>query len=78
MSSTYDADYLELCRHFKERSHFAKLILDTSDDRENDEEDFEEINSFHYNWITGFRKGSELMWATEEECLYVSNAKIVK
>lgn len=76
-----DEKYLELCKQFAERSHHAKLVFDTSDiqllDKENDKFDDTVPLSFHYNWITGIRSDSELMWAVDEELMYVSNGKII-
>lgn len=82
MSSQYDEKYLELCKEFAERSHHAKLALNTSENElsdKNDEDEFEDIvpQSFHYTWVVGLRSDSELMYAVEEEMLYVSNGKIL-
>lgn len=80
MSSSCDAAYLQLCKSFAERSLHAKLAFDTScnldDDCENVLDD-SIPNSFCYEFIAGVRSDSELMWALEEEVLYMSNGKIV-
>lgn len=86
MSSLHDEAYLELCEKFAERSRHAKLAFDTSDNEvfryDDDDDDDEELddfvaNSFYYTLIVGLRSDSELMWAVEEENLYVSNGKII-
>lgn len=81
MSSSTDAAYLELCQKFADRSRNSKLRVNLFDDEEEEEGiEFDEFqpNILHYSWITGGRKDSELMLATEEECLFVSNGKITK
>lgn len=82
MSSQYDDKYLELCKEFAERSRHAKLAFNTSENELsdiNDNDEFEDIvpQSFHYTWVVGLRSNSELMFAVEEEMLYVSNGKIL-
>lgn len=79
MSSQYDKKYLELCKKFGERSRHARLAFNTSDIEllEDDDDDDCIPESFHYIFIVGVRSDSELMWATEEENLYVSNGKII-
>lgn len=81
MSSLCDETYLQLCEKFKERSRHAKLALNTNlNDLSSDEaEEFDDVipHSFHYLWIVGLRSDSELMWAVEEEAIYVSNRKII-
>lgn len=82
MSSSTDAAYLDLCKKFAERSEHSKLAINLLDEDEEEPEgvefDDDETNIIHYSWINGIRKDSELMYAVEEECLYVSNGKIVK
>lgn len=81
MSSLCDEEYIALCKTFAERSRHAKLAFDTSDDEflENESEKIDDLvpNGFQYTWIVGLRSDSELMWAVEEEVLYVSNGKII-
>lgn len=82
MSSSTDTAYLDLCKKFAERSNHSKLAVNLLDDDDDEEEgiEFDEFQpkALHYLWITGSRKDSELMYATEEQCLYVSNGKILK
>lgn len=79
--SACDETYLDLCNQFAERSKRASLFaidaINFSDDET--EESFGGVlpSSFHYIWIVGKRSDSELMWAVEEEILYVSNGKII-
>lgn len=81
MSSLGDKAYLELCKQFQERSRHAKLAFDTTDidlcGEEFDESNNYVPHSFHYLWTVGQRSDSELMWAVEEEVLYISNGKIL-
>lgn len=81
MSSSRDDSYRELCATFAERARCAKLCYDTNEsDYEKDGDNFGPIapTNFHYVWTVGLRSNSELMWAVEEETLYVSNGKILK
>lgn len=74
-----DNSYHELCKSFANRARNAKLHFDATEleDIYDETEDFVP-DDFHYSWIVGFRSTSEIMWAIEEEMLYVSNGKIVK
>lgn len=74
-----DEAYLKLCELFEEKAKHAKLCFNTDDDDENysDNDGFSVPKNFHYTWTVGIRSNSELMWAVEEEILYVSNGKIV-
>lgn len=77
---TSDTAYLELCKNFAERARHAKLTFDISCNLDDDPDDvFDQTipNNFCYEFSTGVRSDSELMWAMEEEVLYVSNGKIV-
>lgn len=79
-----DEDFSILCKVLEEKSKDAEKIfslfeqLDESS-ANNDVEDSNEImpQNFHYIWTPGKRSDSELMWAVEEEVLYMSNGKIV-
>lgn len=83
MSSLGDLSYSELCKKFAERSHHSQLainssILDDDDDPEGIEFDCENDPIYiNYCWINGKRKDSELLYALDEQCLYVSNGKII-
>lgn len=84
MSSLQDKNYIELCKKFAERSRHAKLAFDKDEDKDFDNiedksNEFDESipHSLNYTFITGDRKDSELMWVTDDECLYVSNGKII-
>lgn len=79
MSSSCDEDYLQLCKTFEERSRRANFSFNTQNIDPLDDEELNSLvpNSFHYTWIVGKRSGSELMWAVEEQVLYVSNGKII-
>lgn len=81
MSTLCDETYLDLCNQFAERSRRAVLhsinALNFSDDETEESLDDVLPSSFHYLWIIGKRSGSELLWAVEEEALYVSNGKII-
>lgn len=74
-----DEEYLKLCEFFEEKSKHAKLCFNTDDDSDENPDDANSFvpKNFHYKWIVGTRSDSELMWAVEEEVLYVSNGKIV-
>lgn len=75
--SLQDKAYLELCSIFEEKSKHAKLCFNTDDDEDNNDADFLIPQNFHYTWTVGTRSDSELMYAVEDEILYVSNGKIV-
>lgn len=81
MNNSPDESFLELCNEFSERSRLAvrSAIDNLNFNDDENEESFENIlpSSFHYIWIVGKRSHSELMWAVEEEVLYVSNGKII-
>lgn len=82
MSSLSDVSYSELCQKFADRLLHSPLSL-KSNIFDDDDEGIEFDNkhdpvTFNYCWTTGSRVDSELMYATEEQCLYVSNGKILK
>lgn len=61
---------------YEQRAKNAKEIFDVFDLFEQ-ENDAIVPENFHYIFTPGIRFNSELMWAVQEECFYVSNGKIV-
>lgn len=70
-----DETYSDLITMFAERAHQAQALLeDVVDDYIDLLED--STPTFSYIFITGIRSDGELMYAIEEQALYVSNGKI--
>lgn len=76
----FSESYLNLCSIFAEKAKDAQSYL--SEEKEDD------INvsfvletpvqqNLKYEWIAGKRDGSELLWASSEQMIYMSNAKIL-
>lgn len=71
-------------KKFAERLQHSQLAINSSLLDEDDEPDSIEFDSGYDTkvindcWINGIRKDSELIYSMEEQCLYVSNSKILK
>lgn len=78
MNNLFELDTVDdLCKKFEERARCAKLCFDASDNKIFDDDEQCILQNINYSWIVGVRSNSELLWATDEENLYVSNGKIV-
>lgn len=85
MSSTLDSSYSQLCKRLADLNEHSKLAINSNlwDDDDENEEGIEldgdsDAKVVHFKWINGSRKNSELMYCIEEQCLYISNGKILK
>lgn len=82
--SSDEVDFLQMCTMFEERLVNAQkefdifeLLDESTENIQNDGLD-EIPKNFHYIWTPGIRFSSELMFAVEEEMLYISNGKMSK
>lgn len=78
MSSLIDEAYINLCNEFRERATHARLAFTDLDEEDEFDDNIDDAipNCLHFNFING-QGDSELMWVPEEQCLYISNGKIV-
>lgn len=70
--------YSELFEMFAKRAKDAKAYLNNDDDNDDDNANILQPENLLYEFITGIREGSELIYDFKHEALYVSNGKILK